>query len=179
MDTGARRRRNPASPRASIESKDTMKNTSKSDRNDRNRQASAGVQKHLSAAIVLGGASYAPTQLVTILTDPIGKADATTAAAGVYHQTVAAEDASVKTADAVYELLRKEVLNLFRGQPTVLADFGITEPAPKPRTAASKAAAAAKAKATRAAHKAAKAAAVPAPAEPAAPAAAPATTTQS
>jgi len=135
-----------------------MKNTSKSSRNDRNRQASVGVQKHITSAIVLGGVSYAPATMVSVLTDPVAKASATATALGAYHEAVVEEQASVKAADVLYEELRKEALNLFKGQPTVLADFGITVPAPKVRTAEQKAAAAAKAKATRAAKKAALAA---------------------
>jgi hypothetical protein len=146
-----------------------MKKTSKSIRNERNRQAAAGVSKHLTASIVLDGESYTPAELVTVLTDPTSKADATATAQGAFHAAVAAEQASATKAEAVYEALEKAVINLFKGQAAVLADFGVTEPARKPRTAAEKAAAAAKAKATRAQHKAALAAA-PAPTSPATPA---------
>jgi hypothetical protein len=149
-----------------------MKKASKSSRNDRNRQAATGVQKHITSAVILGGVSYAPTEVVTILEDPISKADATTVASGAYHQAVATEKASVATADAVFEELRKEALIRFKGQPTVLADFGLTEPVRKVPTAATKAAAAAKRKAKQEAKKAAAQAA-------AAPPAAPATTTKS
>lgn len=136
-----------------------MTHIKKSTRNDRNRQAAAGVQKHITQATVLDGKSFTPAELEKVLTDPIQKADATTAAEAAFHQAVNDEKASVTLADAAFEALRKVVLNQFKGQPTVLSDFGVAEPVRKPRTAAKKAEAVAKAEATRKAHKA-----VPAPA---------------
>ncbi len=147
-----------------------MTNNAKSNRNDRNRQAIAGVQKHITAPIVLDGVSRQPTEVTGILQDAITKVDASTAAEATYHEAVAAEKTATATADALYIALKREVLNLYKGQPTVLGDFGITEPVRKVPSAATKAAAAAKRRADAAAKKAAKAAAAaPAPATPATP----------
>jgi hypothetical protein len=149
----SRTARRPLSQRRS-----PIKTTSKTSRNDRNRQAIAGVQKHITSTVVLDGVSYPPAQVVSVLQDAITKTDATAAAEGAYHQAVAAEDAATTLADSVFEALKGVVLNQFKGQPTVLSDFGLTEPVRKEPSAATKAAAAAKRKATLAAKKAAKAA---------------------
>jgi hypothetical protein len=144
-----------------------MKTTNKTARNDRNRLAIAGVQKHITTAVVLDGVTRQPTEVVGILQDPITKGAATATAEGAFHEAVAAEKAATTLADAVFEALKEVVLNQFKGQPTILSDFGLTEPVRKEPTAATKAAAAAKRKATLAAKKAAKAAtATPAPATP-------------
>jgi len=140
---------------------------SKSTRNERNRLAAAGVQKHITTPLVLDGATRQPTEVVSILQDPIAKADATTVAEGAYHQAVAAEKASTALANAVYDDLKQTVLIQFKGQPTILADFGVEETTPKVPTTAAKAEAAAKRKAKAEAKKAAEAAAAsPAPATP-------------
>jgi hypothetical protein len=117
--------------------------------------------------MVLDGVTRQPTEVVGILQDPIDKAAATATAEAAFHQAVVAEQTATKLADTVFEALKEVVLNLFHGQPTILSDFGVTEPVRKVPTAATKAAAAAKRKATLAAKKAAKAAtATPAPATP-------------
>jgi hypothetical protein len=147
-----------------------MTTRSKSSRNERNRQAIVGVQKHVTSAIVLDGVTRQPADVVSILQDAITKTDATTAAEGAFHQAVAAEKTATALAEQTFEALKGVVLNLYTGQPTVLADFGISEPVRKVPTAATKAEAAAKRKATAAAKKAAEAAeAAPAPATPATP----------
>ena len=152
----------PPSPR-----RRPIKTINKTTRNDRNRLAIGGVQKHITAPVVLDGVTRQPTEVVSILQDAITKVAATATAEGAFHEAVAAEHAATDLADAVFEALRGVVLNQFKGQPTILADFGVTEPVVKPRTAAQKAEAAAKRKATLAADKAAKAAtATPAPATP-------------
>jgi len=127
----------------------------------------AGVQKHLTAAVVVAGKSYTPAEIVTVLQDPITKADATTAAKGVYTQAVAADKAAIAASDPVYGGVKREVLNLYKGQPSVLADFGLKEPTRKTTTTAEKAAAVAKREKTLEAQKPA-----------AAPVAAPASTTK-
>lgn len=152
-------------------------------RNERNRQMASGVLKHFTSPIVLNGVSHTPAETAAILTDPVAKTDATIAAEGAFHQAVTAEKTSTATANAAFLSVKGQVLNLYKGQPTVLADFGIAEHVRKVTTAAEKAAAAAKRKARAAAKKAALAtanAAVTTPtattaAQPA-PAAAPVTT---
>ena len=116
-----------------------MTTRSKSSRNERNRQAIVGVQKHVTSAIVLDGVTRQPADVVSILQDAITKTDATTAAEGAFHQAVAAEKTATALAEQTFEALKGVVLNLYTGQPTVLADFGISEPVRKVPTAATKA----------------------------------------
>lgn len=113
----------------------------------------AGVQKHLTAPVVVQGKPYTPGEIVTVLQDPITKADATAAAKGVWKQAVEADKASIAASDPVYSGVRREVLNLYKGQPSVLADFGLTEPTRKTTTTAEKAAAVVKREKTVAAKK--------------------------
>lgn len=129
----------------------------------------AGVQKHLTAAVVVDGKPYMPGEIVTVLQDPITKADATAAAKGLYAEAVVADKASIAASDPVYRGVKREVLNLYKGQPAVLADFGLKEPTRKTPTAATKAEAVIKREKTREAHQ---------PATAAAPAAAPVGTTK-
>ena len=141
-------------------------------RNERNRLMSQGVLQHLTAPIGFEGASHTPAETAAILTDPAAKAGVTLAAEGAFHQAVGAEQASAKLASAAYHAVKAVVLNQFKGQPAVLADFGVTEHVRKVPTAAQKAAAAAKRKVRRDAKKAALAA-LNEPAAPVAPPVAP------
>jgi hypothetical protein len=136
-----------------------------------------GVQKHLTAAVVVDGKPYTPAEIVTVLQDPITKADATAAAKGVWQQAVAADKASIAASDPVYRGVKREVLNLYKGQPSVLADFGLTEPTRKKTTTAEKAAAVVKREKTVAAKKPAAAGEQPGQ-QPPPPVAAPAGTTK-
>jgi hypothetical protein len=122
-------------------------------RSDRNRTMIVGFQKHLSGVptIILDGKPFTPDALIKVLQTEIDAADATTAAEGAFHKTVAAEKAAVVAGEPVFRALRAFVLNQFKGQTDVLADFGITVTVAKKPDAATKAAAALKAKATRAA----------------------------
>jgi len=154
-------------------------------RNERNRLMSQGVLQHLTAPIGFEGASHTPAETAAILTDPAAKSAVTIAAEGAFHQAVASEQASAKVAGITYLAVKAIVLNQFKGQPAVLADFGVTEHVRKVPTAAQKAAAAAKRKVRRDAKKAALAAAnqavapVATPVAPAAPPAAPVVTNKS
>lgn len=124
----------------------------------------AGVQKHLTAAVVVDGKPCTPAEIVTVLQDPITKADATAAAKGVWAQAVATDKAAIAASDPVYRGVKREVLNLYKGQPSVLADFGLKEPTRKTTTTAVKAEAVVKREKTRAAHQPAATAEQPAPA---------------
>jgi hypothetical protein len=154
-------------PDARVRKEIQMAKTNKTDREVRNRQAIAGVQKHITSPIVVGGVSRTPAEVVAILQDPITKSDLTAAAEGTFHAAVATEKASVVASDVVYEDLKAVVLTLFKGQPATLLDFGITVKVRKEPSAAAKAAAAAKRKAKAEAKKAAATpAAAPTPVAP-------------
>ncbi|HEY3816534.1 MAG TPA: hypothetical protein VGL81_05150 [Polyangiaceae bacterium] len=130
-----------------------MSKIAKPDRSDRNRTMIAGIQKRLSTTptITLNGQPFTTAALITFFQDEIDTAGATLLAEGAFHKAVAAEKAAVAAGEPVFRALRAFLLNLFEGQPDVLADFGITVVARQVPSAATKAAAALKAKATRAA----------------------------
>jgi hypothetical protein len=120
-------------------------------RSDRNRTMIAGFKKHLSStsSITLDGLTYTQVALIQILQDEIDAAGATLVAAGALHKAVAAEKVTVAAGEPVFRALRKFVLNLFKGQTDVLADFGITVVARQKPTAEKQAAAVQKREATR------------------------------
>lgn len=108
-----------------------MSKTDKPTRESRNRQLIAGVKKHYANApsIVVRGVSYTPAQVEKVLQDSIDAADATTAAAGVFHKAVAVEKAANATGDALYRAMRTVLVNQYAKSPdTLAADFGITLP---------------------------------------------------
>jgi hypothetical protein len=104
--------------------------TNKTARSDRNRKAIAGVQKHWSslASIVLDGVTYTPATLVKTLQTDVDAADATAAAAAVFHKAVAKEKDTRTTANAVFHGLKTLALSQYKGSPDILADFGLTPP---------------------------------------------------
>jgi len=130
-----------------------MTKIAKPTRSDRNRTMIAGVLKHASAlaTITLDGQPFTQAALIKFFQDEIDTAGATLVAEGLFHKAVAAEQAAVAAGEPVFRALRAFLLNLFQGQPDILADFGITVIARQVPSAATKAAAALKAKATRAA----------------------------
>jgi hypothetical protein len=128
-----------------------MTKIAKPTRSDRNRTMIAGVQKRLSAlpSIVLDGQAFTLTALIKVLQDEIDAAGATLVAEGVFHKAVAAEKAALAEGEPVFRALRAFVLNLFKGQTDVLADFGITVVARQTPNAETQAAAVQKREATR------------------------------
>jgi len=130
-----------------------MKPLNKPTRSDRNRQAIAGVKKHYAnvPSLVIDGVSYTPAEVEKVLQDSIDAADATAAAAAVFHKAVAAERAANAKGDAVYRGLRSFLINQYKTSPDTLADFGITLPTRQVPDAATVAAAVDKRAATRAA----------------------------
>jgi hypothetical protein len=111
----------------------------------------AGMQKRLSAfpSIVLDGQTFTLTALVKVLADEMDAASATLVAEGAFHKAVAAEKAAVAAGEPVFRALRAFVLNQFKGQADVLADFGITVVARQKPNAETQAAAVQKRQATR------------------------------
>ncbi len=127
--------------------------TAKVDRSDRNRKALAGIRKHYASTptMVLDGVTFATADVETALQGSIDAADATTAAAAVFHKTVAAERTANARGDAVYGGFKAFVTTQFKVSPDSMADFGLTLPARRVPDAATKADAVAKRSATRAA----------------------------
>jgi type I site-specific restriction endonuclease len=147
-----------------------MTTINKTKKNERNRLAIAGVQKHFTSPVVVGGVTRQPNDMVATFQGAIDATAATATAEEAFHTAVEKEQTAAVAADALYEDLEKTVLNQFKGQAGPIGDFGMVEKVRKPMSAATKAEAAAKRKATAAAKKAAKAAAAaPAPATPANP----------
>ena len=126
-------------------------NTSKANRSDRNRKAIVGVRKQYATTptIVLDGVSFTPATIVQALQASIDAADATSAAAAVFHKAVAAEQATSVEADTVYKGLRTLVTSQFKTSPDTLAAFGFTLPARREPDAATVASGVEKNKATR------------------------------
>jgi len=105
-----------------------MKPLNKSTRSDRNRQTIAGIRKHYVTvqSLVIEGVSYAPADIEKVLQDSIDAADATAAAAAVFHKAVAAERAANAEGDALYRGLKAVLVNQYKTSPDTLADFGVT-----------------------------------------------------
>jgi hypothetical protein len=120
-------------------------------RSDRNRTMIAGLEKHLSSlpTITLDGQALTQAVLIKFLQDEIDTAGAALVAGGVFHKAVAAEQATLAAGEPVFRALKAFVLNQFKGQSDVLADFGITVIARQVPDAATKAAAVQKRNATR------------------------------
>jgi hypothetical protein len=102
-------------------------NINKPTRSDRSRKMIAGVQKHLASlsTLVVGGVSYTPAVVVKSLQGSIDAADTTATAAAAFHKATAAERETNATADGLYRGMRGYLVNLYKLQPDVLADFGI------------------------------------------------------
>jgi hypothetical protein len=132
-------------------------------------QILAGITKHVTTAILLGGASTTEAALAAIFQAAIQAQTDLDAARTVVATKVKAQQAALATARTTEVLLHKWAEATFGPTSTVLEDFGFVPDAAADVTAAVKAASAAKGKATRAAKKAALAAvgqpsATPAPA---------------
>jgi hypothetical protein len=121
-------------------------------------QILAGITKHVTTAILLGGASTSESALAAIFQAAIQAQSDLDAARTVVTTKVKAQRAALATARTTQVLLRKWAEATFGPTSTVLEDFGFVPAAAAEVTAAVKAASAAKAKATRAAKKAALAA---------------------
>ncbi len=136
----------------------------------------AGIAQHVTAAIVLGGASTTQAALNAIFQAAIQAQVDLDAAHTALAAKVQAHKSALAAAAAAEVLLHRWAEATFGPTSTVLADFGFTPEKPADRPVANKASGAAKASATRKAKKAAAAAvtspaATPEPAQPAAQAA--------
>jgi hypothetical protein len=111
----------------------------------------AGIDKHITGNVTLGGVAYPPGGLKAVFAAAITAINAAEALRKQWTDAVLAAHQAQALAETLYELLRNFVIAQFGKQANaVLGDFGMPVPKPKaPRTAAEKAASAAKSKATR------------------------------
>src|SRR5258708_8978428 len=119
---------------------------------NKNRQAIAGVQKHLAniPTLALGGTPTTPTDVIATLQGAIDAIDAAAAAEKVFHDAVAAQHAAIVKGNALLKVLKMLVHNQLGSTEGVLGDFGFTSPKRQTPNEATKAAAVAKRAATRA-----------------------------
>jgi hypothetical protein len=83
--------------------------------------------KHMASttAFIVDGVSRAPADVEKTLQGSIDAADATAAATATFHKATAAEREATKAGDALYRGMRGYLVNQYKLQPDVLADFGI------------------------------------------------------
>jgi hypothetical protein len=136
-------------------------------------QIMAGITKHVTTAILLGGASTSEAALAAIFQAAIQAQADLDAARVVVATKVKAQQAALATARATEVLLHKWAEATYGLESPVLQDFGFAPAAVTDKPVAVKASGAAKATATRKAKKAALAA-VGQPSAPPAPATTPA-----
>jgi hypothetical protein len=124
---------------------------SKSDVIVRDRKAIAGIETHYGSApaIVLGGESYAPSDVVKVFQDHLDALDAAAAAKAAFHVAIAAQEAAGAKAKALFQSLKVRALSDFANQADVLAAMGISLPKRRAPSVDTRATAKAKAKATR------------------------------
>jgi hypothetical protein len=118
---------------------------------DRLQTLLAGVTANLSGKITLGGQSFTVSQLTTLiqsLVDALNDSDAQRAS---WSESVQAVKATTQKVEPVILALESMVAGQFRGQPTVLASFGIAPRKVRKVDVATKAIAAKKSAATKAA----------------------------
>ncbi|HEY3818391.1 MAG TPA: hypothetical protein VGL81_14535 [Polyangiaceae bacterium] len=117
----------------------------------RNTSASAGIDKHITGSVTIGGVVYTAVTLKQVFTDQNTAIDAADALETQWHDQVTLTEAANAKGNAAYQALRGYLLGLYgNGANAVLNDFGMDPPKVKgTRTTAVKAAAAEKAFATR------------------------------
>ncbi len=133
----------------------------------------AGITQHVTAAIVLGGASITPQALMAIFQAALQAQNDLDAARRAVSSKVQAHKTALASARRTEKLLHRWAQGVFGPESPVLQDFGFEPAKPAEKSAAVKAGAAAKSTATRKAKKAAVKAATEPSAPPAPTAAAP------
>jgi hypothetical protein len=93
----------------------------------------AGIQKHFPSAtqVTLGGVSYAPSDLVTLLQSVASSAAATATAKSQWLSTAKVSKANATKAASITRSLRAYVRAVFGLDPAVLIDFGLSSAAAK------------------------------------------------
>lgn len=119
----------------------------------RNINLSAGIDKHVPAATVIGGVTYDPPALKAVFAAQTAALDAADGLHKQWTDQLQVADAAGAKANKVYLLLRSYLIGQHGDDANaILNDFGINVPKPKgPKTVEKKAEAAAKRLATRAA----------------------------
>jgi hypothetical protein len=113
-----------------------------------------GVAAHLAAGLVISSAPVPQTSLVATLDERIAAGPNVAAARAVYLKAVADEREVIQRTAPIVAAIRDVVHVMFRGQPAILAEFGLApRKTPAARTVEEKAAAKAKSLATRHARK--------------------------
>jgi hypothetical protein len=110
----------------------------------------AGIKKHLTGKMMVGGVAYTPVSLAAVFLAAIQAIQAADASHAQWLDDVEAMNKAVAQAEAVFKALKQYFLGQFGANKTVLGDFGIDAPKSTATTStATKAAAALKAKATK------------------------------
>ena len=111
----------------------------------------AGIDKHLTAGVTLGGVAYTAVSLKAVFALAITAITAAEALRKQWIDAVASAHTAEATANALYELLRNYVISQYgKTANAVLGDFGMPVPQPRgPVTAQAKADAVNKSAATR------------------------------
>jgi len=137
-----------------IERRETIMSTrSRITRSEKNRNAIAGIQKHLSKnpTVILDGVALAPADIIATLQNATDTADAVSAPKAAFHKAVADAKTAATASDALHLALKTYVVSQFKTAPAVLADFGFAPPRRRAPDVSTKAGAIAKSAATRAA----------------------------
>jgi hypothetical protein len=109
----------------------------------------AGVKLNVTKAILLGGQTYSPAQIVAAFTAFLQAITDLEAAKTAYQQALVAEEAAAAVADPLVALLKAYAQGTYGKSSPTLTDFGFALAKPGVKTAKVKAAAAEKSKATR------------------------------
>lgn len=110
----------------------------------------AGIKKHLSGKVTVGGVAYTPVSLAAVFLAAIKAIQTADASHTQWLDDVEAMNKAVAQAEAVFKALKQFVLGQYGANKTVLGDFGIDAPKSTANVStATKAAAALKAKATK------------------------------
>ncbi len=117
----------------------------------RNTNVSAGIDKHVTAAVAIGGVTYTPAQLKAVFTTQTAALDAADALHKQWTDQLQVATAANAKANKVYLLLRSYLLGQNGTDAnSLLNDFGMNVPkSTGPRTVQQKAEAVAKRAATR------------------------------
>ncbi len=110
----------------------------------------AGIKKHLSGKLTVGGVTYTPVTLAAVFTTALKAIQTADSSHTQWLDDVKAMDTALAQAEVVFKAFKKFVLGQFGENQTVLGDFGIEAPKSTANvSAATKAAAALKSKATK------------------------------
>jgi hypothetical protein len=117
----------------------------------RNASVSAGIDKHITGNVTIGGVAYTPVTLKQVFSDQSTAIDSAETMHTQWQDQVLLTNAANAKGNASYQSLRDYLLGLYgKNANTVLNDFGMTVPKTKgATTVAVKAAAAQKGAATR------------------------------